>query len=174
LFFYSNYIFDQFVYTPMLSVQESLKRMRQTTAANEAYLREIQRAMGPAKAATFAASLLPETNERVAGQMRLEKDIMDMLSSSSGASFDELATSINAWIDQGRDIDVEYAVVLLKLTGVSLLTKPPKYIAVCAGCQHKVAWKRCAACSTSYCSRDCQLAHWPVHRNSDCHRKNKK
>ena len=159
----------------MLSSQESLSRMRQTTAACKAKLHEMQRALGDAtdRATVDActALLLPENNEHVAGQIKLETDIMDILNSPNGASIEELIIAINAWIDQGRNIDVEYAVVLLELISDSLLGTIPKNLAVCAGCCGKVAFKRCAACSTSYCSRECQVVHWPVHKRGDCRRK---
>jgi hypothetical protein len=117
------------------------------------------------------ASLLSKNQKRVSEQMKLETDIMDILFSPNGASIEELIITINAWIDQGRNIDAEYAVVLLKIISKKLLGTVPKYLATCAGCRSKVAYKRCADCSTSYCSRECQVAHWPVHKHSDCHRK---
>ena len=159
----------------MLSVPESISRMQQATAASQAKLNEMRRVMehatDRATVDAFAASLLPENNERVAGQVKLEKDLMDSLCSPNGASIEELIIVINAWVDQGRDIDVEYAVFFLKFISDSLLGVVPRNLAVCAGCRGKVACKRCASCTTSYCSRECQVAHWPVHRQSDCRRK---
>jgi hypothetical protein len=32
---------------------------------------------------------------------------------------------------------------------------------------HLTATNTCARCPTKYCSRDCQLAHWPIHK-SEC------
>jgi hypothetical protein len=150
--------------------------MSKTAAALQAkhaeVLRAMERATDRATVDAYVASLLPENNERVAAQIKLETDISAILFSPNGTSIEELILAINEWIDQGRDIEVEYAVVLLKYISDGLLGAIPKNLAVCAGCRIKVACKRCAACTTSYCSRECQVAHWPAHRHNDCRRKN--
>lgn len=44
---------------------------------------------------------------------------------------------------------------------------PPTIRMLCAGCnQQAVGLRRCARChSASYCSRECQAAHWQQHKH---------
>ena len=106
-------------------------------------------------------------SENLQQQIRLEEDIMALLLSQQGASMEELVMCINQWIDQGRSLDVEYAIVLLKCISQILNPGAAKGITVCFACQRKLAVKRCSACSTRYCSRECQLTSWPTHKQ-DC------
>ena len=155
----------------MLSVEESIQRNGKKAAASQAKLNEPETALEHFTLDSFFDSL----NESLAQNYKLQSDIIDIINSPNGANIEELTIAINMWIDEGRDIDVEHAVHFLKFTSEILLGFVSKNLAVCAGCRGKVACRRCASCSTSYCSRECQVAHWPVHRKSgDCRRRKSK
>ncbi len=105
----------------------------------------------------------PETIEQ---QKKLEQDVMDLLDRQTGATIEELVIAINTWVDQGQKIDAHYAVVVLNVVSETCLGAPQKSLAVCSGCRRKLALRRCAACRTRYCSRECQVEDWPSHKGS--------
>ncbi len=72
---------------------------------------------------------------------------------------------VNTLIDHGETY-IEHCVKLFESINTHLGSDVP--VTVCAHCAKRFGIKRCAACPRSngirYCSRNCQLAHWPKHK----------
>ncbi len=74
--------------------------------------------------------------------------------------------SLNMLVDHG-ETSIERCVELIECFNTHTDTDVP--VTVCVHCAKKFGIKRCAACPRGngirYCSRNCQLAHWPNHKS---------
>lgn len=74
---------------------------------------------------------------------------------------------VNALIDQGSCTDLDRAVKILQKINDQLGKGAP--VVVCCHCARKIGVKHCSGCLTtqkaSYCSRECQAAAWPTHKD---------
>jgi hypothetical protein len=72
---------------------------------------------------------------------------------------------INVALKQKICTDIDRAVKFLQCANDTL--GEGRGVVVCDSCAKMIGVKRCSGCSTRYCSRECQVAAWPLHK-ADC------
>ena len=74
----------------------------------------------------------------------------------------------NSLIEEGSCTDVDQAIAFLNELNEIVVKKT--LITLCSACAGKIGIKKCAACPKNskirYCSRECQVSDWPVHKMS--------
>jgi hypothetical protein len=74
----------------------------------------------------------------------------------------------NRLIEDGSCTDLDLAIAFLN--ELNSFGKNKTLITLCSMCAGKIGLKKCAACPKNskirYCSRECQVSDWPVHKMS--------
>jgi len=100
--------------------------------------------------------------------MKIRENVMYLPLDSSGEPeptlpLQKLKYLLNALIDDGLSkYEGQDAVAIMH--SLYRQSNVQETLEVCAMCTRKIGTMRCKLCATRYCSRACQVSHWPEHK----------